>query len=181
MDFEAVYSLMDSLVLPFFGLLGDPSKSYLIGLVFLAIVARVMGEVSVDFLFRTNLKRMARFRAEADRMGELSLLALSVDDMASYEACNRRANENFSRLFYLSITMSAAALWPVFFALAWLQYRFTGRVEYHFILVYGLVYVIFKRVKPYLWKVPSIPGEELDGSILSDEEIRDMLERLKER
>jgi hypothetical protein len=181
MDFEAVYSLMDSLFLPFFGLLGGPLKSYLIGLVFLAFAAKLMGEVSVDFLFRTNLKRMAGLRAEADRMGELSLLALSVDNMGAYEACNRRANENFSKLFYLSITMSAAALWPVFIALGWLQYRFMGRVEYHFILAYGLVYVIFKRIKPYLWKVPEIPREEHEGSILKDEEIKEMVERLKER
>jgi hypothetical protein len=189
MSFETIYSMMDSLFEPFFGLPGDASTSYLIGVVFLAIAAKLVGEVSVDFLFGGNLERIARLKAKADKMGELSLLALSVEDEAAYEACNRSANENFGKLFYLSLTLSAASLWPVFFALGWLQSRFEERasdllpVGYAgtFVVAYVIVFIIFKRFKPYLWKVPGIPHEGLESSILSDEEIKEMMERLNEK
>ena len=55
--------------------------------------------------------------------------------------------------------MSATFLWPAFFALGWMQYRFLD-LEFHvpglgfslgyigvFIIIYILAYVIFKQVK----------------------------------
>jgi hypothetical protein len=196
MSFETIFSIMDSLLLPFFGLSASPAKSYLIGVLFLALLANLIGEVFTDIIFRKNMEEIARLKAEADKLGELAMLALSVDNLQAYEACNRRANENFSRLFYLSIATSAAYLWAGFLTLGWLQSRFMGRVEYQlpftlpgfpgsfgyagaFILAYALVYVFFKLVKPYFWKVPEISPEEVENSILSPEEIKEMIERLK--
>lgn len=190
---------MDFLFLPFFSLTDNPLKSYLIGIFFLALASKLVGEISIDFIFRKNRDRIAKLKGEADRLGELSMLALSVDDIPAYEACNKKANENFSKLFYLSITMSAAYLWPVFFSLQWLQYHFMEKVEYSipfslpffgnrtfgyagaFILAYILVYIIFKIIKPYFWKIAVIPEEELNSSILSDEDFKDMINRLKEK
>ena len=69
------------------------------------------------------------------------------------------ANEAFSKSFFMQLTLSATFFWPVFFTLGWMQYRFL-ELEFPvpwlgfslgyigvFILLYILVYMMFKQIK----------------------------------
>lgn len=196
MSFETIFSVMDSLLMPLFELSANQARAYLIGVLFLAFLANLTGEVFTGIFFQRNREEIIRLKVEADKLGVLAMLALSADNRQAYEACNRRANENFGRLFYLSITISAAYHWAGFLALGWLQSRFMGRIEYQlpftlpgfpasigyagaFILAYALVHMLFRLVKPHLWKIPEVSAEEVENFILGPEEIREMLERLK--
>ena len=61
-----------------------------------------------------------------EKMNRLSSEALSLGDKESYKACNKEGNDAFGQLFFNKFGLSAASLWPIFFALAWMQDRFAG-------------------------------------------------------
>ena len=86
----------------------------------------------------------------------------------AYTASNKLANDAFGRSFFMQIALSAAFLWPIPFALGWMQYRFSD-VEFRlpgtevsvgyiavFILLYIAAYLLFRRVKyrlPYFRRI----------------------------
>ena len=83
------------------------------------------------------------------------------------------ANEAFSKSFFMQIALSATFLWPIFFILGWMQYRFL-ELEFPlpfvgfslgyigvFILLYIPAYILFKQVKrrlPYFRRLKDHPG-----------------------
>ena len=100
------------------------------------------------------------------KMNNLSIMALRSRDKKSYKACNDGANDAFGRYFFNIIAYSASSLWPAFFALAWMQIRFS-QVEFPlpyplesivpsigyfptFLLCYILARILFKKVRRYL-------------------------------
>ena len=101
----------------------------------------------------------------------MSVDALTHANKQAYSAANKLANDAFGLSFFQQIALSAAFLWPIPFALAWMQYRFLG-VDFHipftgysvsfiamFILLYVVAYFLFKRVKyrlPLLGRMKAI-------------------------
>ena len=86
----------------------------------------IIGELTISLAFLAVKKRIDKFSEEALRYQDLSLEALKRGDKAAYRAANRLANDAFGHSFFMQIALSAAFLWPVFFALAWMNYRFAG-------------------------------------------------------
>ena len=101
--------------------------------------------------------------------------ALKAGDRPAYEAANTLANEDVGKSFFMQVAMSATFLWPIFFALGWMQYRFleiafplpfigfslgyTGV----FVILYIAAYCIFKAMKrrmPYFRRIK----ESMDAS-----------------
>jgi hypothetical protein len=85
--------------------------------------------------------------------------ALKSGDRPAYEAANKLANEAFGKSFYSQVALSATFVWPIFFALGWMQYRFLevtfplpfisfslGYIGV-FLLLYIAAYFAFKPVK----------------------------------
>ena len=81
------------------------------------------------------------------------------------------ANEAFGKSFFMQVALSATFLWPIFFALGWMQHRFL-EVEFPlpfigfslgyigvFLILYIAAYFVFKPVKrrmPYFRRIKEL-------------------------
>jgi hypothetical protein len=95
-------------------------------------------------------------------MKRLSEEALNLGDEKAYRAINKEGNDAFGHLFFNKFGLSAASLWPIFFALAWMQERFAEialpipwigwEINYFFffLLCYILARIFFGRIKRHL-------------------------------
>ena len=96
-----------------------------------------------------------------------------------YKASNKLANDAFGKTFFMQIAMSSAFLWPIPFALAWMDYRF-GDVDFRllftdhyvgyacvFVPLYAASYLVFKRVKyriPYFRRIKALLDSQSESA-----------------
>lgn len=132
---------------------------FFLGTFILALMCVIVGDVTLTLAFRLVAKRLENLSAESLKYQDLSIEAAKAGDKASYKAANRMANEAFGMSFFSQMAVSMARLWPLPFALAWMQTRFTD-VEFPlpfmgfslgyigvFIILYIAAYFLFKQVK----------------------------------
>ena len=115
---------LDPILITFYRLTGYPLVDYYLGTFLLALLTVLVGELTISLVFRVNKAHLDHLQARVEKMKRLSSEALAVDDQAGYKACNKEGNEAFGQLFFNKFGLSAASLWPIFFALAWMQERF---------------------------------------------------------
>ena len=125
-----LHMVMDGFLMPFFRFPESSLFGYYLGVTVLSIICIVIGEYSISFAFRINRKMIVRDNNRIERFEKLSIDALKAGDKSAFKACNGIANEAFGKSFFTQITLSAASLWPLFFALGWMQYRFS-EVEFN--------------------------------------------------
>ena len=171
MEMHPVFLFLDPYLIRLYRLTGQALADFLLGTFVLAFVALVIGEFTISLAFLIVRKRIDQTTAEAARYQDLSLEALAAGDKPAYKAANKMANDAFGKSFFMQIALSAAFLWPIFFALAWMAYRFAD-LEFPlpwggyslgyigvFILLYIPAYILFKRVKhklPYFRRIKQI-------------------------
>lgn len=97
---------------------------YLLDVVALACLATFLGELTLAAAYRINRPYLRRLHEELAQYQSLSDAAEKMGDATAYQAVNKEGNDVWGRLFFFKIALSAAALWPVFFALARLQSRY---------------------------------------------------------
>jgi len=157
-----LYLFLDPYLIWFFRLTDQAWLNYLLGNLAVAVFALLLGEFTsflASFLVRRHLTQVA---GEARKYQELSMEALKAGDRPAYEAANQLANDAFGKSFFMQLTMGAAFLWPIFLALAWMQYRFGG-LEFPipftgyslgstgiFILLYIPAYILFRKIQRQL-------------------------------
>jgi hypothetical protein len=156
--------VLDPILITFYRLTGYPLVDYYLGTFLLALLTVLVGEFTISVVFRINKSHLDRLNARFEKMQSLSSEALAAGDQAGYKACNKEGNDAFGQLFFNKFGLSAASLWPIFFALAWMQERFadidlplpwTGwEINYFFffLLCYILARIFFggiKRKLPY--------------------------------
>jgi hypothetical protein len=171
MQMSPVFLILDPVLIWFYRITGYAFADFLLGTFVLAFIALVIGEFTISVAFLIVKKRIDQTIAEAARYQDLSLEALAAGDKPAYRATNKLANDAFGKSFFLQIALSAAFLWPIFFAVAWLSYRFADLefpllfTDYTlsyigvFILLYAAAYLLFKRVKyklPYFRRIKEI-------------------------
>jgi hypothetical protein len=160
------YPYIDQLIIPFYRLTGLTILNFYLGTFVLTIMAVVLGEFTISLYFLFNKKDIDQGTEEMISMQNLSILALKHGDKRSYKLCNKNANEAFGRIFFKQIAMASSSLWPVPFALGWMQMRFAdvdlplpfavpaigGTVGYTFIFIpiYILAKIIFGKIGPHL-------------------------------
>jgi hypothetical protein len=154
--------MLDPFLIPLYRLTGYPLADYFLGTFFLAFLTVLVGEVTISLVFQVNRKHLEVLNERVERMNHLSGRALERGDEKSYRAVNKEGNEAFGRLFFNKFGLSAATLWPIFFALAWMQDRFAAislplpflgwGVNYLalFILCYIIARILFNRLRPRL-------------------------------
>jgi hypothetical protein len=162
------FRLMDHLLLGFF-----------FGTICLAMGAVVLGELVISAAIRLNRGHLQALTKEVNHQEALSMQAYAIGDRASYKALNKAANDAWGRHFFPMAAYSAGMLWPVPFALAWMQWRFQGvdfalawplsfalgdtvGYPFIFILLYILCRIVFGKIRrwlPYFRDVQQI----LDG------------------
>jgi hypothetical protein len=159
-NLETLYHQTDAALVFFFRLVENPMLGYLIGIAVLALGCAVIGDLTIALAFRFNGAFFKRDNQELVRMQNKSLLALQAKDKESYQACNQVA-----KVFFSQIALGASSLWPVPFALQWLNGRFAdvafllpiplgARTEvgyaFTFIPMYILMRILFGQVKDRL-------------------------------
>ena len=164
-NLETLYHQADAALVFFFRLAENPMLGYLIGIAVLALICAVIGDLTIALAFRFNGKFFKRDNHELVQMQNKSLLALKAQDKESYQACNQVANDSFGKVFFTQIALGASSLWPVPFALEWLNGRFAEvafllpiplgtRTEvgyaFTFIPMYILMRILFGQIKDRL-------------------------------
>jgi len=165
--FNEITRLIDPVLIAPYRLIGDPFAGFLIGTFCLCMICVVLGELAISAAIRINRKHLQKLKKEITYKEKLSMQAYAEDDQVSYKALNKEANEAWGRHFFTMAAYSAGILWPVPFALAWMQTRFQGvdfelifplnrlladNVGYPFIFIpmYILARIVFKYLRPRL-------------------------------
>ncbi len=165
------YIIIDPYLIFFYRITGYGFLDFFIGTFVLAFVALIVGELTISWAFLLSRKYIDKITSEMTRYQNLSEDALAVGDQKAYRASNKLANDAFGRTFFMQIALSAAFLWPIFFALDWMGHRF-AKIEFRivftdysvgyicvFIILYAAAYMIFKRIKyklPYFRNIGAI-------------------------
>lgn len=163
---ENALSFLDIYLIVFYRLTDDAMLNFLLGTFILAMITVVLGEFTLSLVLRFNRRHINQMEDELEKQHQLSMTALQLNDQGSYKACNKQANEMFGKYFFSMIAHSTACLWPVPFALAWMQTRFLdvqfplayplsllwSSTQYFtiFLVLYILARIIFKHMRPYL-------------------------------
>ena len=145
----------------------DPVVNFFIGSFLLALGCVVVGEVTLSLAIRWNRQHIENLKQEIHRQESLSIRAYDMGDHASYHALNKAANEAWGRHFFTMAAYSAGVLWPIPFALGWMQIHFakvnfllafplsllfgkTVGYVFSFIPIYILCRILFKYLHPWL-------------------------------
>ncbi len=168
MEMHPLFLFLDPFLIRFYRLTGRAEVDFFLGTLAVALLTLMVGEFTSWLASLAVRRRFGEVTEEAKKYHELSLEALKAGNRPAYEAANTLANEVFSKSFFMQITLSATFFWPVFFALAWMQYRFLN-VDFPlpfsglslgyigiFILLYIPAVILCKRLKH---KYHSLPKE----------------------
>jgi len=157
----------DSYLILLYRISPNPLLAYLLGTFLLAFLCVIAGELSVSLAIRFNRRHMDQLSEEMTRKEKLSVAAYEAGDRESYKALNREATDAWGRRFFTMIACSAGILWPIPFALGWMQTRFHGidfplvwplsivfgdtvGYTFTFIPLYILCRILFKYMRPWL-------------------------------
>jgi len=171
MEMHPVYLWLDSYLIWFYRLTGSAEVNFLLGTLALAVLSLLVGEFTSFLASRIVRRHFEQVTGEAKRYQDLSMEALKAGDRPAYEAANQLANEAFGKSFYSQVAISATFVWPIFFALGWMQYRFLdmtfplpfigfslGYIGV-FVILYIAAYFVFKPVKrrlPYYRRIKEL-------------------------
>jgi hypothetical protein len=150
---------LDPILINLYHLIGYPLLDYLLGTFLLALLAVVVGEFTISVVFKVNKRHLDKLNIRVEKMQRLSEEALRLGDKTSYTAINKEGNDAFGQLFFNKFGLSAASLFPIFFALAWMQERFAEialplplfdweiNYVFFFLLNYIPARILFDRLK----------------------------------
>ncbi len=131
--------VLDPLLISLYRITGNVIFDYFLGTLMLALATVLLGKLTISLVLRYNQKHNAALEKELEDKHRISMAALETNDKQAYRACNNQANEVFGRYFFNMTAHSAALLWPVPIALAWMQSRFLG-VQFEFIYPISLIW-----------------------------------------
>jgi hypothetical protein len=154
--------LFDPYLLALYRLTGIEPLEGFIGTFLVAFLVAVIGEFTISIVFRINRKHFDRLNGNLKKYSDLSQEALRLGDEASYKALNKQANDAYGQVFFNKFGLSAASLWPAFFALDWMQPHFSengialpgyssgANYVVVFLFCYLLARILFGRLKRHL-------------------------------
>ena len=162
METHLFYSALDPFLIWFYRRTGNAGVDFVIGTFVLAFFTVLVGTVISRLAFRLSRRHVSMYADEAAQYQALSMEALKAGEKKAFKAANLLANDAFGHSFFQHAALSASFLCPVFFSLAWMQYRFLD-VEFPipgvnasmgfigvFIILYVIAFFLFKLVKSKL-------------------------------
>lgn len=164
--FNQFYYAIDAWIIFFYRVTGIGMVDYMIGTFCLSMMAVLLGEVTISLALKYNTPYLNGLSDKMQEKESLSIQAYEQGDMKGYKALNKEANDAWGRKFFAMMGHSAAILWPVPFALGWMQTRFGG-VEFpisfpfsmvvdsvgyafSFFPIYVLARIVFGKLRPHL-------------------------------
>ncbi|MEE4265627.1 MAG: hypothetical protein V2I56_23275 [Desulfobacteraceae bacterium] len=165
--FSAFNYQIDGFLIFFYRLTGYAFVDYIIGTICLAFFCVVIGEISVSLALKFNRRYFDEMNEEMVAKERMSMQAYKAGDMAGYKGLNKQATDVWGRRFFTMVGYSAGILWPIPFAMGWMQTRFSAvnfdlafplslifgkSVGYifTFIPIYILCRIAFKYMRPHL-------------------------------
>lgn len=165
--FSDLLGFLDPFLVQLFLATSEPLVNFFLGCFALAMICVVFGELALSLAIRFNREQIENLKREIREKEALSIQAYELGDMTSYHGLNRDANEAWGRHFFTMAAYSAGVLWPVPFALAWMQIHFaavelplayplslifgdTVGYPFCFIPIYVLCRILFKYLHPFL-------------------------------
>jgi hypothetical protein len=143
--FEDIFIFMDPLLIVFYRIFENPAAGFFFGTFMLSLFCIILGRMTSAIIYRINRGYYLDLAEETQKMHDLSLMALRLKDKETYKALNKEANDAFGRYFFSQLAMGACMLWPIPFALGWMDTRFAelgfvlpivgGNVRYIFIFI----------------------------------------------
>ncbi len=165
--FTAFFYHIDGFLIYFYRLTGYTFVDYIIGTMTLGFMCVIIGELSVSLAIRFNKRYLDSISREMTEKERLAIAAYGAGDKNSYKALNKEATDAWGKHFFTMVAYAAGILWPIPFALGWMQTRFAD-VEFElafplsllfgssvgyvftFIPLYILCRIIFKYLRPHL-------------------------------
>lgn len=157
----------DSFLITFYRISGFGLIDYFIGTTILAFLCIVIGELSISLAIRFNKRYLDSMSREMKEKEKLSMAAYRAGDKDGYKSLNKQATDVWGKHFFTMVAYSAGILWPIPFALGWMQTRFSevqfalafplslifgksvGYI-FTFIPIYILCRILFKYMRPFL-------------------------------
>lgn len=171
MEMHPAYVVIDPYLIWFFRITGIAILDFLVGTFVVASITLIIGEFTISLAYLANRKKIEQTTNDVVRYQNTSVDAIEAGNKAAYAAANKMANEAFGKSFFHQIALSTGFLWPIPFALGWMQYRFSD-IEFRilfsdvtvgypavFIPLYVAAYLGFKRIKyklPYFRRIKQI-------------------------
>lgn len=115
---------LDPFIIWAFRLVDDPWVGFFLGISVLNLICVIMGDVTSQLARRLNRNLYGRYRDEMVRHHNLSVRALRHADKEAYKAVNKQAHEAFGKYFFSQAGAFTLSIWPVPFAMAWMELRF---------------------------------------------------------
>ena len=158
---------LDHFFIAFYRLTDLPIVNFFIGTFSLALICVVVGELSVSLALKYNKHYLDRLGSEMKEKEKLAIQAYEAGDKSSYKALNKQATDVWGKRFFTMVAYSAGILWPIPFALGWMETRFRAvdfplafplsiifghsvGYTFTFIPLYILGRIIFKYLRPVL-------------------------------
>ncbi|MCG8548901.1 MAG: hypothetical protein MI799_00705 [Desulfobacterales bacterium] len=164
--FDQLYLAIDSYIIFFYRVTGIGMVDYMIGTFCLSLIAVILGELTISLALKANTPYLRDLSLRMKEKEKLSIKAYETGDMTGYKALNKEATDAWGRKFFAMLAHSAAILWPVPFALGWMQTRFSGidfpiafpfslvtdsvGYTFSFFPIYVLARIVFGKFRPYL-------------------------------
>lgn len=164
---DTFFYQLDAFLISFYRITGVSLVDYFIGTFVLAFLCVIIGELSISLAIRFNKRYLDSLSREMKKKEMLSMAAYQAGDKDGYRSLNKAANDVWGKHFFTMVAYSAGILWPIPFAMGWMQTRFAG-VEFDlalplslifgksvgyiftFIPVYILCRIGFKYLRPHL-------------------------------
>lgn len=113
------------LILPF-RWLDAPMPAFLLGIFVLSLVCVFLGDIVSLGVLRLNRKVFGGYIKDMVHHHELSITAAKTGSKENFKAVNRQAHDAFGKYFFSQAAVFTSSIWPVPFALAWMDIRFQG-------------------------------------------------------
>lgn len=151
-----MYETIDRFLIFFYRSSEIPIVGYGIGTAVLAFICVLFGQATRTVLLRWNRDSFSKEDRRLVSMHNLSLFALAAKDKTAYKALNREANDIFGKVFFAHLAVGISSLWPIPFALGWMQTRFAAvafELPFHLPLVGESVGFVFTFIPVYILMV----------------------------
>lgn len=136
---ETALYYADAFLIVFYRITGYSLVDYFIGTLILGFFCVIIGELSISLAIRFNKRYLDSMSKEMTEKEQLSMEAYRAGDKDSYRALNKEATDVWGKHFFTMVAYSAGILWPIPFALAWMQSRFQG-IEFPLAFPLSLVF-----------------------------------------
>jgi hypothetical protein len=148
---QNILELIDPVLIFPFRMFGSPMTGWWVGNLCLAAWTVLIGEITMAIVGRINRSVVSANLDKTMYYHEQSMKAKQAGDEKAYKGINKLANEAYGKSFFLLMATGMAALWPAFFAVAWLDMRFrhiefvlpawAGGLELNAIAPFILIYI----------------------------------------